>query len=32
MVALMNELEPEFGPARLSRPYRDVRFAADKTP
>ncbi|GAA2418224.1 DUF2461 domain-containing protein [Actinomadura vinacea] len=29
---LCAELEPEFGPAKLFRPYRDVRFAADKTP
>jgi len=32
MVALIAELEPEFGPARLSRPNRDIRFAADKSP
>ena len=32
MVALLDELEPEFGPARLFRPYRDVRFSADKSP
>jgi uncharacterized protein (TIGR02453 family) len=25
-------LEPEFGAARLFRPYRDVRFSADKSP
>lgn len=25
-------LEPEFGPAKMFRPYRDVRFAKDKTP
>jgi uncharacterized protein (TIGR02453 family) len=30
--ALIAELEPEFGPAKLFRPYRDVRFAKDKTP
>ncbi len=30
--ALAVELEPEFGPAKLFRPYRDVRFAKDKTP
>ncbi|MGB8020772.1 MAG: DUF2461 domain-containing protein [Candidatus Nanopelagicales bacterium] len=29
---LMSELEPEFGPGRLFRPYRDVRFSADKSP
>ena len=32
MMALLSELEPEFGPARLSRPNRDIRFAADKSP
>ncbi|MGH7765549.1 MAG: DUF2461 domain-containing protein [Candidatus Dormibacteraceae bacterium] len=32
MVALLAELEPEFGAARLSRPNRDIRFAADKSP
>lgn len=32
MVALLAELEAEFGPARLSRPNRDIRFAADKSP
>lgn len=30
--ALIAEVEPEFGPAKLFRPYRDVRFAKDKTP
>jgi uncharacterized protein (TIGR02453 family) len=30
--ALCLELEPQFGPAKLFRPYRDVRFAKDKTP
>jgi uncharacterized protein (TIGR02453 family) len=30
--ALCTELEKEFGPAKLFRPYRDVRFAKDKTP
>jgi len=30
--ALAAELEPEFGPAKFFRPYRDVRFAKDKTP
>lgn len=29
---LMAELEPEFGPAKVFRPHRDVRFAKDKTP
>jgi uncharacterized protein (TIGR02453 family) len=32
MVALLAELEPEFGPGKIFRPYRDVRFSADKTP
>jgi len=32
MVALCAALEPEFGPAKVFRPYRDVRFAKDKTP
>lgn len=32
MLALVAELEPEFGPAKLFRPYRDVRFSKDKTP
>ncbi|MEU6035733.1 DUF2461 domain-containing protein [Actinomadura sp. NPDC047616] len=32
MVALCAELEEEFGPAKLFRPYRDLRFSPDKTP
>lgn len=32
MVALLAELEPEFGTGRIFRPYRDVRFSADKSP
>lgn len=32
MVALVKELEAEFGSAKVFRPYRDVRFAKDKTP
>ncbi len=33
MVALLADLEPEFGPARrVSRPNRDLRFSADKSP
>jgi uncharacterized protein (TIGR02453 family) len=32
MEALILELEPEFGPGRIFRPYRDVRFSADKSP
>ncbi len=32
MLALTAALEPEFGTAKVFRPYRDVRFAKDKTP
>ncbi|MGF6888819.1 uncharacterized protein (TIGR02453 family) [Nocardia sp. GAS34] len=32
MAALIAELEPDFGPAKLFRPYRDVRFSKDKVP
>lgn len=32
MTALTAELADEFGPAKIFRPYRDVRFAKDKTP
>ncbi|MFC6934680.1 DUF2461 domain-containing protein [Actinomadura yumaensis] len=32
MGELCAELEDEFGPAKLFRPYRDVRFSKDKTP
>ncbi|KHL15875.1 uncharacterized protein (TIGR02453 family) [Mumia flava] len=32
MVALTDALADEFGPAKIFRPYRDVRFSADKTP
>lgn len=32
MVALTDALAPEFGAAKVFRPYRDVRFAKDKTP
>jgi uncharacterized protein (TIGR02453 family) len=32
MKALMAALEPEFGAAKIFRPYRDVRFAKDKSP
>jgi uncharacterized protein (TIGR02453 family) len=32
MTALCAALEPEFGTAKVFRPYRDVRFAKDKTP
>jgi uncharacterized protein (TIGR02453 family) len=30
--ALCAQLEPEFGTAKIFRPYRDVRFSKDKTP
>jgi uncharacterized protein (TIGR02453 family) len=30
--ALAEELGAEFGPVKIFRPYRDVRFSADKTP
>jgi uncharacterized protein (TIGR02453 family) len=32
MEALLAELQPEFGAGKIFRPYRDVRFSADKTP
>jgi uncharacterized protein (TIGR02453 family) len=32
MTALCSALGPEFGDAKIFRPYRDVRFAKDKTP
>jgi uncharacterized protein (TIGR02453 family) len=32
MAALLAELAPEFGAPKLFRPYRDVRFSADKSP
>jgi uncharacterized protein (TIGR02453 family) len=32
MTALIAALEPEFGAAKIFRPYRDVRYAKDKTP
>ena len=32
MLALLEELEPEFGAGKIFRPYRDVRFSRDKTP
>lgn len=31
-LALSGEVEHEFGPLRVFRPYRDVRFAKDKSP
>ncbi|GIF03858.1 DUF2461 domain-containing protein [Actinoplanes siamensis] len=32
MQELLAALEPEFGPGKIFRPYRDVRFSKDKTP
>jgi uncharacterized protein (TIGR02453 family) len=32
MEELLAALEPEFGPGKIFRPYRDVRFSKDKTP
>lgn len=32
MAELLDRLEPEFGPGKIFRPNRDIRFSADKTP
>ena len=32
LAALLAELEPEFGKAKISRPNRDLRFSNDKSP
>ena len=32
LTLLLSELEPEFGPAKLFRPNRDIRFSLDKSP
>src|SRR6185436_10264821 len=32
MQELLAALEPEFGPGKIFRPYRDVRFSSDKSP
>ncbi len=32
MLALLADVEPEFGASSLFRPYRDVRFSKDKSP
>lgn len=32
MLALLAELEPEFGAGKIFRPHRDVRFSKDKSP
>ncbi len=32
MTELVEQLAPEFGEPKIFRPYRDIRFSADKTP
>jgi uncharacterized protein (TIGR02453 family) len=32
MVALLDELAPDFGATKIFRPYRDIRFSKDKSP
>ena len=32
MTELTEDLSPEFGPVKIFRPYRDIRFSADKSP
>ena len=32
LLALLDELESEFGPGKMFRPNRDVRYSADKSP
>jgi uncharacterized protein (TIGR02453 family) len=32
MAELIEQLSPEFGEPKIFRPYRDIRFSADKTP
>ena len=32
MAELLQELSEEFGPGRIARPYRDMRFSAGKPP
>ncbi len=32
MEQLLRQLEPKWGEARIFRPYRDIRFSADKSP
>ncbi|MEV4951692.1 MULTISPECIES: DUF2461 domain-containing protein [Paenarthrobacter] len=32
LTALLSELEPKFGPAKIFRPNRDIRFSQDKSP
>lgn len=32
MESLLAELEPRYGPGKIFRPHRDIRFSSDKTP
>ena len=32
MTELLDELSGKFGPGQITRPYRDIRFRADKSP
>ena len=32
LTALLAELEPRFGPGKVFRPNRDIRFSPDKSP
>ena len=32
MTQLTDELAPDYGPVKIFRPYRDIRFSADKSP
>jgi uncharacterized protein (DUF2461 family) len=32
MEELLEELEPEWGEGHVFRPYRDIRFSADRSP
>lgn len=32
LIELTEDLSPEFGPVKIFRPYRDIRFSADKSP
>jgi uncharacterized protein (TIGR02453 family) len=32
LIELTEDLSPEYGPVKIFRPYRDIRFSADKTP
>jgi len=32
MTQLTDDLAADYGPAKIFRPYRDIRFSADKSP